>query len=289
MNNIIEYIGGWLGVDSVLGLILTVLDFAIIVFAIYKLWMILKDTRASGLLKGYIFIFVAVYIAKMLRLHTVSALLKVVLNVLPVMTVVLFAPEIKKLLERLGTKKFRDILRSIRAAETDYDAEVAEKRHVIDEIVSATADLATTKTGALIVIQRRVNVQDWAAQGTIINADLSARLLKQIFVPNTPLHDGAVIVNGDRIYAAQCVLPLTDLSSLSRELGTRHRAAIGASEDADCLVVVVSEENGVISLANNGTLERNFTAETLKKALVEQLIPERRAKDNKAKEGADNE
>ncbi len=152
------------------------------------------------------------------------------------------------------------------------DGEKALK--VIDELCEAAENLSRTKTGALIVIERQTKLGDVIRTGSIINADMSAPLLENIFVPNTPLHDGAVIVRDDRIYVAGCLLPLTSNSNLSRELGTRHRAALGISEASDAMVIVVSEETGKISIAINGTLTRNLDRKSLNKALVRVFRPQ---------------
>lgn len=273
MHDFISYISGYLGINSVLEAILMVLDIAIVAFAIYKIVTLLKDTRAFSLLKGIIFIFLANYVAKLLKLNTVSAVLSIVLNVLPVLIVVLFAPEIRKILEGIGRKKFTDILRSILGKSAVSDEETAEIKRIVGETIDAVTAMSKTKTGAIIVFEINESVKNWDKQGTIIDARLSSRLLQQIFVVNTPLHDAAVIVREKRIYAAQCVLPLTENASISLELGTRHRAAVGASENADCMVVVVSEETGIISLAQAGKLTRNISPDYLKILLLDGLMP----------------
>ncbi len=274
MEKFVTYISGYLGVNSVLDVVLMVVDIAIVAFLIYKIATLLRNTRAFSLLKSLLFIFIASYVAGLLNLYVVKALLDVVLNVLPVVLVVLFAPEIRKFLENLGKKKLADIIKNLSGKGGADGAEELETKRIVDETVTAVFNMAAEKTGAIMVFEKDDDIREWDRQGVLIDANVTSRLIEQIFVVNTPLHDAAVLVREGRIYAAQCVLPLTDNTELSRELGTRHRAAVGASEKADCVVVVVSEETGIVSVAKNGELYRKFTPDTLRRMLLDELLPE---------------
>ena len=269
------FITEYFGIDSVLDVLLIILDIAIIAFLIYETIKIFKGTRAFALLKSILLILVLSFIARLLNLNAVSSLLSVILNVLPVMAVVLFAPEIRKLLESLGNRKFTDILRNIfKSGGAEGEQNRQETLKIISETVSAVEKMSRSRTGALIVFERKNSLAEWEAQGMILDAEMSSRLLEQIFVKNTPLHDGAVLIRNGRIYAAQCVLPNTKNKNVSRELGTRHMAAIGASEETDCVVVVVSEETGIVSCTEGGTIQRGMDSGSLAKFLEEKLLPE---------------
>jgi diadenylate cyclase len=274
-NGFATFITEYFGIDSWVDVLLIVLDIAIITFLIYETIKIFKGTRAFAFLKSILIILVFSYIAKLLNLSAVSALLNVILNVLPVLAVVLFAPEIRKLREELGNKKFTDILRNVfRSKSADEEEQRKETARIVNETVTAVMHMSESATGALIVFERNNSIAEWETQGTRLDAEITSRLLEQIFVRNTPLHDGAVLIIDGRVYAAQCVLPNTKNKNVSRELGTRHMAAIGASEEADCVVVVVSEETGTVSCAKGGQIERGFTADTLREYLTNELMPD---------------
>ena len=174
----------------------------------------------------------------------------------------MFQPELRRALEKVGTTSISKFLKI-----NDED----EPENDIEEICIAVSKLAATKTGALIIIERKTKLGDVMASGTFVDSAISHGLLVNIFVPNTPLHDGAVIIGDSRIKAAACFLPLTQNNSFSKEMGTRHRAAIGISEVADCIAIVVSEETGIISMAMNGSIEREFTSDSLKNKIIEIL------------------
>ena len=273
INRVMTFIAEYLGIDSVFSAILTVLDIVIVSFLVYKIITLFKGTRAASLMKGILFFFIIAFVARAIKMNTVSALFNIILSVLPVLVVVLFQPEFRKILEGMGNNNVTDIFRNfINLRDSDSVAAVnAEMQRIIDETADAVLDMSKNRIGALIVFERQNDIKDWDAQGTLVDAAVTSRLLKQIFVPNTPLHDGAVIIRRGRIYAAQCVLPLTSSTNVSRELGTRHRAAIGATEAADCVVVVVSEETGIISFVKNGVIMRNMTVDALKSLLEDDL------------------
>lgn len=287
LDRMVEFIAQYLGIDSVWGAIITVLDIAIVSFAVYKLIQLLKNTRAVAILKGIIFIFIFSYIAGAIKLNTVSTVISTVLGILPVLVVVLFQPELRKMFENMGKNSVAGVLRNLFTVQDEAAVETKnnETRNIIEATVDAVFSMSKTYTGALIVFERNDDLKDWDAQGTVIDAEISSRMLKQIFVHNTPLHDGAVLIRKGRIYAAQCVLPLTSNTTISRELGTRHRAAIGATEERDCVVVVVSEETGIVSFVKNGVIMRNMTGEALKSLLEDCLLekmPEQNVKEKKS-------
>ena len=233
---------------------INVLDILIVAYIFYKLFMLIKETRAEQLIKGLVFIVIVMKVSQILGLITLYSIIQNTLTVGLIAIIVIFQPELRKALEHLGRSK----VFSKKYFDTDE-----EIKKVVDEITIAAVDLSSTKTGALILIEQETGLSDFAVSGVRLDAIISSQLLENIFFENTPLHDGAVIIRRDRIYAAACVLPLTE-QSISKELGTRHRAAIGITENSDCLAVVVSEETGTISLAINGKLTRNYNAERLK-------------------------
>ena len=196
-----------------------------------------------------------------MQLHSVNFILENTLQLGLIALLIVFQPELRRTLEKVGSTTFNTLIKI---------NDDAPQNHT-EEICTAVRKLAYSKTGALILIERQTKLGDVMSSGTIIDSQISQGLIENIFVPNTPLHDGAVIIGDGRIKAAACVLPLTENNSFSKELGTRHRAAIGISEVADCIAIVVSEETGKISLAQNGEITRDYTYATLKKTLDEIL------------------
>ena len=272
-NRIVTFVSEYLGIDSWKDVLSIVLDVGIIAFLIYWVYKVFKDTRAGALARSIVGLFVLFYLAKLLNLSTVSALINVVLTALPVLIVVLFAPEIRKILENIGSRKLSDMLLDISKGKFRAEDETeTETKRVIEEVVTAVMHMSETKTGALIVFERKNKLEGWDEQGTPVDAYITSRIVEQIFVPNTPLHDGAILIRNCRISAAQCVLPLTASTAVNRNLGTRHIAAIGASENADCVVVIVSEETGAVSVAIDGKIKRGFDAISLKSVLLEELL-----------------
>ncbi|HHX67678.1 MAG: diadenylate cyclase CdaA [Miniphocaeibacter sp.] len=237
-----------------------IIDILIVAVAIYKIYILIKETRAEQLMKGILAIFFFSIISDILNLYTVSWILKQAWTAGFVLIIVVFQPELRRMLEYIGTsnlfkKSFVDL---------QYDA---AKRNST-EITRAVASLARQKIGALIVFERRTGLNEVIETGTLLNAVISSELLINIFIPNTPLHDGAVIIRESTIKAASCFLPMSENQSISKELGTRHRAALGISEKSDCLSVVVSEETGTISIAEKGELQRYIDVETLEDILM---------------------
>lgn len=243
-----------------------IIDVSIIVLLGVYLLKFIRETRAGQLLKGITILIIVLQISIWMKLTAVNYLLETTMQVGMFAVLVIFQPELRSFLERLGRSKPASIL-NITSLTPDDERRIKS----IEEITTAATNMSSTKTGALIVIERETRLGEIMTTGTIIDSTVSAPLLETIFFHNTPLHDGAVIIRDDRIMNAGCVLPLTSNNNLSHDLGTRHRAAIGISEVSDALVVVVSEETGKISLAINGTMSRNMTGDTLKKALIKKL------------------
>ena len=241
-----------------------IIDILIVAYIIYRIMKLLKDTSAERLIKGIIILVGIMLLASMLHLTMISWLLQQALNVGLFAIVVVFQPELRRLLEQIGKGNFSRLI-----VPADAPDEVAS---MITATVSACADMSRTKTGALIVFERRERLGEIISTGTMVDAAPSAELIKNIFFKNSPLHDGVMIVRAGRVCAAGCVLPLSGNQSLSRDLGTRHRAAVGMSESADSVLVVVSEETGSISVAIGGMLKRHLSPDMLRKLLENELL-----------------
>ena len=241
-----------------------ILDILIVAYIIYRVMKLLKDTSAERLIKGIIILVGIMLLASMLHLTMISWLLQQALNVGVFAIVVVFQPELRRLLEQIGKGNFSRLIVPADAPD--------EVESMITATVSACADMSRTKTGALIVFERRERLGEIISTGTMVDAAPSAELIKNIFFKNSPLHDGAMIVRAGRVCAAGCVLPLSGNQSLSRDLGTRHRAAVGMSESADSVLVVVSEETGSISVAIGGMLKRHLSPDMLRKLLENELL-----------------
>lgn len=251
-----------------------ILDILIVAFVIYKGVKLVRETRAAQLVKGIIILIVATQLSGWLQLNSLSYILTNVMQIGLMAILIMFQPELRRTLEKMGRSNIGKIFTT-----DNIDIEA-----VASEISSAAEYMSSQRIGALIVIERETKLAEIGKSGIALNADVSAQLLINTFIPNTPLHDGAVIIGEDKVKYAACILPLTDNNTINKELGTRHRAAIGVSEYADCLVVVVSEETGKISLASNGALTRNLTGETLTKALVKGMTENQPSDISSAKE-----
>ena len=235
------------------------LDILVVSFIFYKVYMLIKETRAEQLLKGILLVVLLIPISSVLQLDMLNLILGKTITIGVICLVILFQPEIRRGLEHIGRSAFNEK----HILEDEKKMEV-----VVNEIVNAVVDLSKTKTGALIIIEQLTGLGEIITTGTRLDALVSSALLENIFVVNTPLHDGATIIRNGRIVASGCFLPLTNNNELNKKLGTRHRAAIGVSEVSDALVVVVSEETGTVSLAYGGRLTRNYTRDKLKDILV---------------------
>lgn len=250
-----------------------VIDIFVVAIAVYYFMGAIRGTRAVQLVRG-ILVIVAVYMtSSILKLHTLNYILSALVQVAMFGVIVIFQPELRTLLEKMGRLKIGHFL----GIAVDPFGEKAETEEVIKSVSRAASEMSQSRTGALIVIERHTRLGEYMNSGTLMNATVSSELLGNIFVPNTPLHDGAVIIRDNRIITAGCVLPLTANTNLASELGTRHRAALGLSEASDAVIVVVSEETGKISLAMNGSLTRNLTEVSLKRALTKLLISDETA------------
>ena len=248
-----------------------IIEILIFAFIFYELLIWVKDTRAWTLLKGIIIIVVFALVAYFLNLSTVTWLLSKTATMLVTILVVVFQPELRRALENLGSKSIFAKMFGTVDSRSDSDRKSADR--VQGEIARAAFEMGRARTGALIVMENVVQLNEYERTGIPIDAIVSSQLLINIFEHNTPLHDGAVIIRGDRIYAASCVLPLTSRTSIGKNLGTRHRAGVGLSEVSDAFVIIVSEETGAISVAVNGVLRRFLDLKTLEKMLLDIYIP----------------
>ncbi|MBR3132545.1 MAG: diadenylate cyclase CdaA [Clostridia bacterium] len=265
-NNILSYLENLQ--NHPINLIMLIIDLVIVIFLLVNSFKVVKNTRMWQLIKGIFFLIIATWISGIFKLNILNYILTAVMNWGVLALIVIFQPELRRGLEQLGTSKFT------RFFGLDKSIEVKTKENIYKISIAAT-ELSATKTGALIVIERDIKINDIIETGIIMDAEISPQLLVNIFVPRTPLHDGAVVISDHKIAAASCMLPLADDKDIAKELGTRHRAAIGISKETDSIVVVVSEETGKISIAKDGTLIADVKEETLKKILIKYLITAR--------------
>ena len=251
-----------------------VIDILVIAYLIYKAIQFLRETRAGQLAKG-IGVLIAVYlIAQWFELAVLRWVLAVVFNSAIIALAVIFQPELRRMLERIGQINV--------GSNQLLDSEEERTKSAIDSICKAAGNMKESKTGALIVFERKTQLGEIINTGTVIDAKPSVSMVCNVFYPKSPLHDGAVVVRDGRLYAAGCILPLTQNNNLSTHLGTRHRAAIGMTENSDAVVLVVSEETGNISIACNGKMTRNYTAATAYAELQEKLVvSDEREKENR--------
>lgn len=244
-----------------------VLDILIVAFLFYKLLGFIRETRAEQLAKGLLILVLVALAARWLHMYTLQWILSNLVNVGLIAVVIIFQPELRRLLENLGRNKLISNFSGI-------DLEEAEEITV--EIREALLSMSKSRTGALLVFERETTLTDIIETGTLIQAGISREMIGNIFYEGAPLHDGALIVRGDKLWAAGCVLPLTENKKLSKDLGTRHRAGIGVTETSDALVFIVSEETGIISKAEDGRLERNLTSEKIDELLKSiYIVPEK--------------
>lgn len=281
MNNILSALSQ--GLRNIFGVIAginigDVLDVVLLSLLIYKAFQLVRETHAGQLMKGVIYLLICNILVNLLDMSVMQIILRMVWEIGFIALIILFQPELRQLLEKLGKSKIAMLGRTT-AAEED---EVAI-RATIDNLVKACISMSESKTGALLVLEQTTILNDVVSSGTVVDAAVSRDLICNVFYPKSPLHDGAVVIRDNRIHAASCILPLTQNSNISRELGTRHRAALGMSENSDALVLVVSEETGTISLANKGELKRGFDSITLKTTLEALLIGDRFAKKSESR------
>ncbi|MFR7989696.1 MAG: diadenylate cyclase CdaA [Anaerovoracaceae bacterium] len=241
-----------------------IFDILIISFIVYKILGFIQETRAQQLVKGLLMLVAAFFLSDVLNLYALNWILRQTMTLGVIALVVVFQPELRRGLEYVGRSKI------VKAPFGQLDKEKA--KNITDEFVKAVESFSSTRTGALIILERETSLTDIAETGTVIEADISAQLLGNIFYEGAPLHDGAVIIRGDQIFAAGCVLPLTENKDLNKSLGTRHRAGIGITENSDAIAMIVSEETGIISMAIDGKLTRFLDTKTVEKTLLNLYI-----------------
>ena len=243
-----------------------VLEILILAFLVYNLLLWIKNTKAWTLLKGIMVLGICVSIVYILRMDTLIFLVSRAIDIAIMAALVIFQPELRRALEQLGEKQIVSSLIPIIDTNRDVSERFSDK--TVNEIVKAASEMSKVKTGALIVVEQNIRLDEYERTGIVLDSVVTSQLLINIFEHNTPLHDGAVIIKGNRITSATCYLPLSDNMMLSKELGTRHRAGVGISEVTDSLTVIVSEETVKISVAYKGELKRNVTPDVLKEQLI---------------------
>ena len=242
-----------------------IVDILLVAFVIYTIIMMIQNTGAVRIAKSVIIILVLSGLTQLLNMYLMNYLLERVLEIGLIALVIMFQPELRRMLEKLGSKSLREIL-SMKEQQREID-------RVISQTVAACEIMSKERTGVLIVFERSASTIDYQKTGTVLDAEVSSELLRNLFFTKAALHDGAVIIRNERIAAAGCVLPLTQNRNISSDLGTRHRAAIGMSEATDAVVVIVSEETGTMSVAIGGMLKRHLAPQTLEKLLLNELAP----------------
>ena len=272
-KNIMSYIRLWQ--EYPIKLVSLILDLAIVIFLAYELLRIVKDSRAWQLVKGIALLIVATALSGLLNFNILNYILTNVMEWGVILIIIIFQPEIRRALEQLGgTNKFTRFF--------GFDKDIITRtKEDIYKVVIAVYELAKNKTGALIVIERDIQIKDIISTGIPMNSEVSPQLLVNIFVPKTPLHDGAVVISNNKIAAAACMLPLASDKDIAKELGTRHRAGIGVSKESDSIAIIVSEETGKVSVAKDGTLIADVREDVLKKILISNIVTKRL---NEAKE-----
>lgn len=265
--------------ESMSGITFTnIVDIVIVTFVIYKLIQMIKETRAGTLIKGVIILFVALLISDQIHLVTISYILQQAAPFIVTAAIVIFQPELRRALEMVGRTQLKNI---DLFGGVDEAAEQSRMKKVVEDITTACQIMSEEKVGALMVIERVTKIGEIISTGTIINADTSSELIRNIFFKNSPLHDGAMVIREGRIAAAGCFLPLSENKGISRQLGTRHRAGLGMSECCDAVVVIVSEETGAISIARDGNLTHNVSPKALYTILDNILCPVQPKKESK--------
>ncbi len=270
-ENILAYINSLQ--ENPFQLVILAIDIALVIFLLYIFFRVVKGSRAWQLVKGIALIIIVTFLSRLFNLRILNWILTSIMNLGVIAIIVIFQPELRRGLEQLGTNKF------IRFFGLQNDI-VTKTKEDIYKVVIAAMELSKNKKGALIVIERDIRIQDIINTGIVMNSEVSPQLLVNIFEPNTPLHDGAVVISNNQIAASACVLPLADDNDIAKELGTRHRAAVGMSKESDSVVVVVSEESGKISVAKDGTLISDVREDVLKKILISTIVTKRFTEEN---------
>lgn len=277
-NSIIDFLSQVKGLFGSFGIIDAV-DILFVALILYMVIRIVRETRAMQLIKGLIFLAIFYALVTFLGMGASSYLFKTVFSNILIIIVVLFGPEIRNVLEQMGKGAARNSIRTI--IHSGVAVDVAQIQKTIDSTCKACAEMSDDKVGALIVFENETLLGDIIESGTLINAVASKELIGNIFYPKSPLHDGAMIIRGGSVYAAGCILPISRDNNIASELGTRHRAAIGLSEQSDAIVFVVSEETGKISVAMNGSLKRDISTGDMRDILNDQFVPFDSSSDDK--------
>ena len=262
LGNMVSYVVNLLDLTSPARYIITAIDIVLVIAIIVYIAKIIKKTRAGQIVKGVILLALIYVIAKLTNMVILTFLLDNFMSYGIILLIIVFQPELRNVFEKLGRSKIVDVF--------DMDDNILVK-HSRSEIAKAVEIMSMKQIGALIVLERNTNVAEVLREGIPLNAKVTSELIQNIFMPRTPLHDGAIVISGSEILAAKCILPLASEVSVPKSLGTRHRAAVGTTEISDALVVVVSEETGTISLAEGGKLTRELTADTLRDLLTKKL------------------
>lgn len=256
-----------------------VVDILVIAFLIYWILSFMQKTSASSVIKGLLLILGVAWLANIFQMNILSYLLRLVLQMGIVVVVVLFQPEIRKMFERMGTTRLNRLFKRRRKYELIET--------VMQQVITACFEMQKSETGAIIVIERKVGLNDFAVTGVGIDAHVSSELILNIFFPNSPMHDGALIIREERVLAAACMLPLSNNYSFSKDLGMRHRAGIGLSERSDAVVIIVSEQTGAVSVAIEGMLKRNLDRDTFEKLLRSEVLISYDSKEKKSHKSKD--
>lgn len=251
------------------------IDILIVAFLFYTVMRLIRSTSAARIARSILLLLVATGLTEIFKLYTLNWILSKILEIGVIALVIMFQPELRRMLERFGGRFFTNLISSGGAASPEQQA--------IEATVAACEIMSKEKVGALLIFERSMPLDEYFKTGTIVDAKVSDQLLRNLFFKNSPLHDGAVIVRGSRVAAAGCVMPLTENTHLPSDIGTRHRAGIGSSEVSDAVVVIVSEETGTISVAIGGMLKRHLAPKTLEKLLVSELISEPEQKNSTLK------
>ncbi len=260
--NFLSNIKNAFDLSSPLRIVMLILDIAIVAVIVYYIYILIKKTRAVQIFKGFLVILALLAISEVLDLVILNFILTNFLTYGVILVIIVFQPELRSALEKLGRKKLSNIF--------DFDDKIRDKQ-VISEIVKAVEIMSLKKIGALIVIEQSTKINDIIREGVDLSAKVTSELIQTIFNPRTPLHDGAVIIENNQIKAAKCVLPLASENMVPRNVGTRHRAAIGMSEVSDALIIVVSEETGIISFVEDGKMKRDLNGDRLTSILLRSL------------------
>lgn len=246
-----------------------IIDVVIVTYLLYKVIGLVRETRAQQVLKGIVVLLVLTPLSEWLQLDALNYILVNVMQIGIIALIIVFQPELRRVLEKMGRFNVSSIFKSEQGTGS-FDMD-----ETIESIAISAGNMSFSKTGALIVIEKETKLGEIAGTGTMLDAVISPQLVENIFFHNSPLHDGAMIIRKNRVVAAGCYLPLTENNTIGKHFGTRHRAGIGISETADCVVVIVSEETGNISVAMSGRIESNFTPDTLRKKLAQELKPQK--------------